>query len=390
MRDGRNHEKYWDELMEHSKVKLDILKKYLSSFLRITKNWKRFLYIDGFAGRGEYRRGQYGSPLLALKMIKRMTLNNQVAYYKRFILLFVEPDRNNYTNLNDIIKKHNLNNIPNLQLKLYNMNFENAFEEINNSYYKDLSKNPSFFFLDPFGYSQIPFNIIKRIFDYKKDAGKPEILLNLMVGPMNRFINDDSKILTFNKLFGTDNWKNTINEYLKLRNKKLEAYSSYYIDLIKEKTHAKYSCRYEFFHSKTNTHLFDLIHATTHIKGLEVMKTVMYNTGLKGTFKYHGKSEQILRKTKLLDEFTDYDFNIDGLKKWLKTNLKYKKSYTFNELKEIILEKTPFIEKDLRSCLKEMEKNSEIRINRIESKKKGIKGKDKIRFINGINKFFKK
>jgi len=56
----------WD-LEPHTEAKHEILKRYLQAWFPIMSKWNgRILYIDGFAGPGEYSNGDPGSPLIAI------------------------------------------------------------------------------------------------------------------------------------------------------------------------------------------------------------------------------------------------------------------------------------------------------------------------------------
>lgn len=57
---------------EQTEGKHLVLKYYLDGWFPILgSSHRRILYIDGFAGPGEYSDGQPGSPLLALGCVKR-------------------------------------------------------------------------------------------------------------------------------------------------------------------------------------------------------------------------------------------------------------------------------------------------------------------------------
>lgn len=54
----------------HTEAKHEILRKYLDAWFPIMTRWNgRVLYIDGFAGPGEYIGGKYGSPIIATKAV---------------------------------------------------------------------------------------------------------------------------------------------------------------------------------------------------------------------------------------------------------------------------------------------------------------------------------
>lgn len=55
------HPVIW-ELKPHTKAKHDILRRYLQAWFAIMgQTYPRIVYIDGFAGPGEYDRGEEGS-----------------------------------------------------------------------------------------------------------------------------------------------------------------------------------------------------------------------------------------------------------------------------------------------------------------------------------------
>ena len=59
-------EEFFSELKEWSARKLNIIKKYVEGFSKILgRRSKEIYYIDGFAGRGIYDKGEKGSPVLA-------------------------------------------------------------------------------------------------------------------------------------------------------------------------------------------------------------------------------------------------------------------------------------------------------------------------------------
>jgi three-Cys-motif partner protein len=54
----------------HTLGKHLVLKAYLDAWFPIMGRWNgRILFIDGFAGPGEYKNGERGSPLIALKSL---------------------------------------------------------------------------------------------------------------------------------------------------------------------------------------------------------------------------------------------------------------------------------------------------------------------------------
>ena len=58
------------ELDDHTRGKHLVLKSYMDAWLPIIlKTYGRALFVDGFAGPGEYTGGEPGSPAIALKAL---------------------------------------------------------------------------------------------------------------------------------------------------------------------------------------------------------------------------------------------------------------------------------------------------------------------------------
>src|SRR5882757_6796352 len=96
------------ELEPHTRAKHELLKRYLQAWMIILSQGKfpEILYIDGFAGPGEYAGGETGSPIIALDTALgyRPPLQAQVHF------LFVEKDADRAAHLQNQIA---LRTIPN-------------------------------------------------------------------------------------------------------------------------------------------------------------------------------------------------------------------------------------------------------------------------------------
>jgi hypothetical protein len=73
----------------HTARKHEILRRYFEAWLPIMARWNgRVVYIDGFAGPGEYSSGEDGSPVVVLKVARDHTYPTKA----ELICLFVEDD----------------------------------------------------------------------------------------------------------------------------------------------------------------------------------------------------------------------------------------------------------------------------------------------------------
>ena len=90
-----------------------------------------------------------------------------------------------------------------------------------------------------------------------------------------------------------------------------------------------------------------------------------------GTFDYSASHQGVLiSRAPQVEELVEY---------LQKTFVGSGREITFLQLQEETY-RLPFIEKHYRESIKQMEANGKIKINRIESKKTGIKGRDMIIF----------
>ena len=75
-------ETHWD-IEPHTIAKHRILRSYLDAWLPIMTRWNgRVVYVDGFAGPGQYKGGEEGSPVIALKAAveHRQTMKSEVVF----------------------------------------------------------------------------------------------------------------------------------------------------------------------------------------------------------------------------------------------------------------------------------------------------------------------
>nr|MDO8112909.1 three-Cys-motif partner protein TcmP [Candidatus Sigynarchaeota archaeon] len=367
---------------KHSRVKHEILTKYVGAFLAIVgRHWDTFFYIDAFAGRGSYLGGEPGSPTIAYSSI-RQVLNKPWCKIKTVFLIYIEKNEANYFKLKKVVDILPPN--PRIKIECLNSSFEDAFPSIITKHGAGLRHNPSFFFLDPFGYDDIPFEITERIFDFSLTGGRPEIFYTLMVGSINRFLDDPTKKVSFDKLFGYDEWQKDIQAIVaKAQCERPDAISRSFRDRLEKQTNAKFTLKYKFQNAETNAHIYDMVHATTQYKGLEVMKPIMYNIGVKGSYEFHGRQEKQLRGIKTLESFMGLKTRPGQpkLTDWLLT-LPKDCPYTFEELKKLVIRYTREVVPGLREALKELQNRKKISVEKNSKKsKRGFADQDTITFL---------
>jgi three-Cys-motif partner protein len=82
--------------------------------------------------------------------------------------------------------------------------FDEAFGELLDFYVRrGRPLPPTFAFIDPFGWTGVPFQLVKTILSYSSC----EVLLNFMYEEINRFIGHPDQETNLDSLFGTPNWR---------------------------------------------------------------------------------------------------------------------------------------------------------------------------------------
>ncbi len=342
-----NDLKKW-EYKEHTRVKHTILKKYLETWINILGRWnKKVCFFDCFAGRGKYADGKDGSPLIILKAAAELKSKRQ--HIGEIELTFIEKDKGNYENLLKILEEEiekNPEKYSGIKVNQpINDEFVNVVSDLLNEYEK---LPPSFFFIDPFGFGGIPFQIIQKILSIQKT----EVFINFMIRDVNRFLNSPNHLHSIEELYGIDDVNNNIDSRFSNLNRE-----SALLKLYREQLHEHAGVNFTFpFKINADEKLqttYYLIHATNHLQGCEVMKDIMYNAGTRGRFGYLGPAEGQMALSNFgdLKELKDYLIDIFD-----------KQSISFEEIRTKTVNETPFIKRDYKEALVKLAEENKILI----------------------------
>lgn len=293
---------------KQTKIKHFVFKEYFDVWVKIVGKWNVLNFFDCYAGCGAYvdenDRAYYGSPILAAETIEK--------------------------NIEKLNRKVNL--------------------------------NPTFFFIDPFGFT-IKYKTLKRIMAIPKS----EIFLNFMFTQVNRFLIDDIEEV-LNELFGCEDWKSlrsltgkqreqSIVELFRMQLKKIARFVFYY--------------RMSFPH-KERTYYY-LFHLTNHQMGCSIMKSCF------ARFNY-GKVEYRGPKHGERTLFDLQEIKIDEVKGYF-TNKYLGVKKTYDEIICENIDEVPYLEKEIRESIKALESENNVKVKRVDSKtKRGLMGNDLIVF----------
>jgi spore photoproduct lyase len=369
------------EYRKHTRVKHELLRKYLYAWIiKLGSFHRRILFFDGFAGRGEYyNTGEVialGSPIIALQvandLLEHCEEKMRKPYFDEFICFAIEKDEDNFKNLQKVLarEKEKIKFKDKLLIKPIN----NEFANVTNKILEEVGENiaPSFFFIDPFGFSGVPFETVKSILSLPR----AEIFFTFMTQSINRFLALPNVEKALDELYPTSEWRQILNR----SEKRDQALKDLYIKCLHEIAGVKYTWAFSVSMDKKYHTLYYLIHATNNIDGHKIMKGIMSNQSAHGSFAYLGPNDVSERSQTRLFDIQD----TGQLKKYLLERFR-DETLTYDNIQEKVCHpwysEPPYIDKHFRQALKDLEKEHKIEVERVTSRtERGLSGNDRVSF----------
>lgn len=181
---------YDDFIGEHSLAKVRLYGYYFAIYLNILSRARiasKILLFDLFAGEGKYKNGEKGSPIIALECIEQHFQENSTCPDMRIVfndsgMSEIEPEK---SKIQRVAEATALISIPsNVEIVYSQEDFKDALDQARNAFRAE-TKPAGLFFIDPFGYKEVPPEVIKDILSF----GRTEVLLFVPVSLMYRFAN---------------------------------------------------------------------------------------------------------------------------------------------------------------------------------------------------------
>jgi three-Cys-motif partner protein len=325
----------------HTLAKHAILRRYLeawfpiltrqaSSFARQygTAPGREILFVDAFAGPGEYTNGNEGSPVIALKA----AIDHAAAFPVPVRMLFIEEREDRYRHLQAILAPHIARAVHSRNVRAVEPRHGDCDSVLNalldEFERKNVSFGPTLAFLDQFGYGAVSMRLISRILKF----GQCEVFSYLDYKDMNRWITDPSKAPAFTRAFGGEEWRRAIDLPAQERRKfLLEQYKAALRDPARGG--ASYVVYFSMFDRNAQP-LYWLVFSTNNLRGLEEMKRAMWSVDNTGEFRFSDEDSpgQLFL---FRDRYGDA---------WLADELAEKlagKTMTVAQVKEYVLTETP-------------------------------------------------
>jgi three-Cys-motif partner protein len=342
---------FFDSQSDLTASKILIYQQYISSYLpKVLMQYGSCFIADFFCGCG--KNGQKdGSPLVLLNVASKV-LDDKVLKRKqpnaKIVIVFSDVDKGCCNNLNMHLQKLS---IPK-QIKILGLFCESfEFTKIKVMDAVDKVKVPKFFFLDPFTYSDVEIDDIKRLMD----VPAAEVLLFLPTFHSYRFVKcaDVSKAL---KNFLEDFTKRGCSDYTDINdfNESIRQKLLKYIDL-------KYVRVVGLDDGARKNALFYL---TKHVTGMLLMNNLVWKYADDGvTVKTKGDTSPTLFDSSPFFE------NFNKMKRCLKNYIIEKKRLTNVEIIDFVAQ-IGFTTKYANGILKEMKNEGLISVKYKKSNRK--------------------
>ena len=281
------------ELDGHTQGKHLVLRNYMDAWLPIMTRWNgRVLFIDAFAGPGEYSGGEPGSPVIALRALTEHNSQSRMTSRIRYLFIESDPDRSHHlqnilTSLDDKIPQ-------NCTYSVINSTFDETLNEVlNNIEEQNKQLAPSFVMIDPFGVSGTPMRTIGRILANRRS----EVYVSFMYRDINRFLEHPNFEPHLDDLFGCMEWRGArrIQDTTNRR--------SFLYNLYKEQLRlhgAQHVLHFDLYEG--NRLIYAIFFGTKHLEGCDKMKQAIWKVAPFGNYKFQsGQHEQLTFGTDLIE-----------------------------------------------------------------------------------------
>ncbi len=343
-------------LEDHTIGKHAVLQHYMDAWLPIMlSSNEKVLFIDAFAGPGEYRDGEQGSPVIALEAFRK---HNSLHLMKGEIsFIFIEKYPRRAEHLKQVVSGYQDGLPAKCKVGVFQGTFTNEMTNALDAI--DLQKNslaPAFVMVDPFGVSDTPMNLIRRILDNPKS----EVYVSFMYEFINRFKSTPEFSRPLDDLFGCQEWRRGIEEFDATKRK--DYLCSLYKSQLKA-SGAQYVLQFDLYSGGTLK--YTLFFATNHSLGCDRMKQAMWKVAPLGDFRFRSDlKDQLFLGLEIVD--------FSPLKESLRSEFGRDQWVSIEAVHQFMSsDRTGFHTGQYKQVLKEMEEKEEISVDKESRSRSG-------------------
>jgi len=341
----KKHPTIW-KAEHHTIAKIEILQEYLKAWFSIMGinrygGGQDILYIDGFAGPGEYTNYPTGSPIAALEAADSVLKTYESRWKAGDVhCAFIDSDAKRMEHLRAKAEGRVLH--ARIHTYFYEDEFVDGLAAIQSRIPGPfVSDSPLFAFIDPFGAKGVPFASIQNILLSRRS----EVLLNLDADGIARIFQagqDAKSDIILNDIFGGNSWQAIPSDLT--FDKQCREVLNIYKACLRGLERVRYVFPFEM--RSTSCLNYFLVFASQHRLGLEKMKQAMKKIDQTGEYKF---SDADLGQ-QLLFRFDDPKDFSRKMFTWCRGTRR-----TYKELMDYALNETPFI--NPKKMLKHLEEH---------------------------------
>jgi three-Cys-motif partner protein len=352
---------FFNEQKEQSLIKARIVEKYFWAWAKViiskvkgSSSVQKIAYVDLFAGAGRYKDGSKSTPVKVLETaIADPDMRNML------VSIFNDADVENVNSLQQAIDS--IPGIENLKYRPQISKYE-VGEDIVKTF-QSMKLVPTLLFVDPWGYKGLSLQLVNSVV---KDWGC-DCIFFFNYNRINMGLNNDAVKEHINALFGQVR-ADQLRELLKtLTPQERELTVVEYICEALKEMGGKYVLPFRFRHEMGNRTSHHLIFVSKHPKGYEIMKEIMAKESSEQTqgvpsFEYNPATLQ----QPLLFELTR---PLDQLESMLLDNFSGK-TMTMAEIYDQHHLGKPYIKKNYKTALSNLESQGKVTVHSPEDKKR--------------------
>ena len=354
-------------LDDHTLGKHMVLRAYMDAWLPIIlSKFERAMFVDAFAGPGEYENGELGSPVIALRALAEHSSKNIMTGQMDYV--FIEERSDRFVHLNEVIDREGTEgSIPSIcQIISFNDKFAHVLPKLIDSISSE--RTPTFVMIDPFGISGVGMEFIRALMGYPST----EVYVSFMYESINRFKGHSNFEPHLDDLFGCADWRQGL-EMPESKARKDFFYGLYRAQL--KLSGAKHVLNFELYEG--NQLKYSLFFATKSDQGCDKMKQAMWKVAPLGD--YHFKSDAL---GQLSFESGVVDFN--ELERALIDEFGTNQPITIESIEEFMCsDRVLFHSSHLRNRLANMERASTLIVDQSpRTKRRGFPPGTLLRFVD--------
>lgn len=317
----------------HTIAKIELLQAYLKawlSILGIRRRGQQLLYIDGFAGPGEYTNHPTGSPIAAIEAANSVMETHARDWIAGDIhCAFIDSDPKRMDHLKRRIARLPLMN--RLHVYMHGTTFVEGIGQVRKEICEPFTKgHPLFVFIDPFGAKGVPFGTVSEILS----SSCSEVLINLDADGIDRIFHagdDACADANLTDIFGNDCWRSELS-----REGIASERCRRVLDLYKRRLRTINDVKYVFSFEMKGHHAtlnYYLVFASQNRLGLQKMKEAMRSIGQNGDYSFSdaGVGQMSMFQADQGDEIERFAGKVYGFCKGRRLSYQEVEDYVLNE-----------------------------------------------------------